>query len=122
MAEYDGSPNKDGTDSQRGLQQRQDAAAADPGAGAVQPGTSGTDASRGTPEGMARTGGSAASENRQARGERDVQAGQEGDRASATLDNLREGYGGPSGSRQGRETDAGQSARDVAERQGEKDA
>lgn len=126
MAEYDGSPNKDSTGTQRGLPQRQmeQDAPVDPGTGAQRAGaaSSGTDASRGTPEGMARTGGSAANENRHAGGERDVQAGQEGDRAAATLDNLREGYGGSSGSRQGRSTDAGESARDVARRQGENDA
>lgn len=81
----------------------------------------GTDAERGTPQGMARTGGSGATDNRRAQGE-DVQAGQEGDRAAATLDNQREGYGGPSGSRQGRSTDVGESARDVARRNGQDDA
>jgi hypothetical protein len=91
---------------------------------------SGTDAARGTASNMARQRGDASQENRQSPTsgegeggkERDTQAGQEGDRAAAALDNNREGFGGPSGSRQGRSTPTGDSAREVARRQGEDDA
>ena len=47
--------------------------------------------------------------------DRDTAAGQEADRAGAALDNQREGYG-----RSMKHSDAGDSARDVARRQGEK--
>jgi hypothetical protein len=51
----------------------------------------------------------------------DTAAGQEGDRAGAALDNQREGYGGPAGGRSMKHSDAGDSAREVARRQGGKD-
>jgi hypothetical protein len=52
---------------------------------------------------------------------RDKAASQEAHRASAALDNQREGYGGPTGGRSMKHSEAGDSAREVARRQGEHD-
>jgi hypothetical protein len=53
--------------------------------------------------------------------DRDTAAGQEADRAGAALDNQREGYGGATGGRSMKRSEAGDSAREVARRQDEKD-
>jgi len=105
MAEYDGSPQKDSPGTQRG---QRNAVPARPGAS--------PDASTAPGDAVAQTGRDPAKPERP-----DVQAGQEGDRAAAAIDNQREGYGGPSGSRQGRSTGVAEGASEVARRQGESD-